>query len=417
MSTSPSKSSDILIIGGGVIGMASAMELSRRGAQVRVIDKGDMGYGCSYGNAGWLTPCFAMPLPMPGMFLKSIGWLMDPKSPLYIKPSPSPLLMGWLLRFMAAMNQKQMLRSVRALTEISKYSLEEFEKLSGELPISFEKKGLLMAAQSKGGLKYAAHEMELVAPYGVPGKLMSADELRAFEPSITGPIEGGVFFPEEAHAEPLEVVQAMMQIAVRHGAQMMPKTEFLEFELGPQGVQGVRTTQGILKADQIVLATGAWSTRLAAQLGLNIPILGGKGYSMRIAPLSPAPQRPLMLVEKKVAVTPHAKGLKIAGTLELVDNDHSITQSRVDAIIQGAREFMSIPDPLEYHDLWRGLRPCTPDGVPVIGRSKKYSNLILATGHQMLGLQSAPGTGRLVGDIALGATPAFDPEPFRVDRF
>jgi D-amino-acid dehydrogenase len=152
-------------------------------------------------------------------------------------------------------------------------------------------------------------------------------------------------------------------------------------------------------------------------LGLKIPVLGGKGYAIITDPLTPNPQRPMMLVEKKVAVTPRNGTLRLAGTLELVNQDETFTTRRVEAIVRGAREFMNVPETIRYHEIWRGLRPCTPDGVPILGRTARYPNLLLATGHQMLGLQSATGSGKLISDLTLGRPTDVDPKPFRADRF
>jgi D-amino-acid dehydrogenase len=412
---------DVVIIGAGVVGLASAYELSLAGAKVVVIDKGDPGYGCSYGNAGWITPCFSMPLPMPGMLFKSIGWLTDPESPLYIKPELSMTLFRWLLRFLLSMNRKQMYASVDALTAISKQSLDIYKKLNQETdkPFSFEQKGLFMAAQSDDGFNYARTEMELVARNGVPGKIMNEDEAREFEPALTQRFKGGVFFPEEAHAEPLQVVQMFAHEAQKLGARIFSKAEVIDFQVGQNAVVAARTTRGLFRADQFVLATGSWSPRVGQTLGLRIPVLGGKGYAIITQPLTPNPLRPLMLVEKKVAVTPRSSNgtLRLAGTLELVNQDETFTTRRVEAIVRGAREFMNVPDPIQFLEIWRGLRPCTPDGVPIIGRTRRFPNLLLATGHQMLGLQSAPGSGKLLADLALGRTPDLDPAPFRADRF
>lgn len=410
---------DVLIVGGGVIGLASAYELSKAGAKVVVIDKFEPGYGCSYGNAGWITPCFAMPLPMPGMLFKSFKWLLDPESPLYIKPELSPALISWLITFMGSMTTKKMLSSVDALTEISVQSLKLYQELSAKTdkPFSFEQKGLFMVAQSDEGLKYAKQEMELVSRNGVTGRLMLEEEARAFEPSLTKRIKGGVFFDQEAHAEPLQVTQTLAHEAKKLGAIILSKTEVIDFQLGAKGVMAARTTRGMFEADQFVLATGSWSRQLGQTLDLKIPVLGGKGYAIITDPLGPNPQRPMMLVEKKVAVTPRNGTLRLAGTLELVNQDETFTTRRVEAIVRGAREFMNVPEEIKYHEIWRGLRPCTPDGVPVIGRTKRYPNLLVATGHQMLGLQSATGTGKLVSDLILNKTPDVDPKPFRADRF
>lgn len=410
---------DVLIVGAGVIGLACAYELSKAGAKVVVIDKFEPGYGCSYGNAGWITPCFAMPLPMPGMLLKSFKWLLDPESPLYIKPELNPTLISWLLSFMASMTQKKMLSSVDALTQISVQSLKLYQELSAKTDksFSFEQKGLLMVAQSNDGLKYARQEMELVSRNGIPGRLMLEEETRAFEPSLTKRIKGSVFFSQEAHAEPLQVTQTLAHEAQKLGVVILPKTEVIDFQLSSKGISSARTTRGIFEADQFVLATGAWSHHLGQTLKLKIPVLGGKGYAIITDSLESNPQRPMMLVEKKVAVTPRNGTLRLAGTLELVNQDETFTTRRVEAIVRGAREFMDVPETIRYHEIWRGLRPCTPDGVPVIGRTGRYPNLLLATGHQMLGLQSATGTGKLIADLALGKTPDVDPRPFRADRF
>lgn len=415
------KSCDVLVIGAGIIGMSAAYELSKQGLRVIVIDKGDVGYGCSYGNAGWITPCFSMPLPMPGMLLKSMKWMLDPESPLYIKPQPSFLLMTWLMRFLLSMNHKLMRQSVSVLTDLSKFSLDAYKDLDRQFPgaFGFEQKGLLMATQTQAGLDYAIQEMNLVAEQGVPGRKMSPEEAKAFEPALTGELKGAVYFPNEAHAEPLKLVQTLLAaVQANRDNEVLEKTEAYKFSFNDDGtINHVKTTRGEIHAKHYVLATGSWSEQMGRELNLRIPVLGGKGYSLIVKPFSPAPKVPMMLVERKVAVTPRNGSVRLAGTLELVNQDFGITQRRVDAIVRGAQAFMSVPTEPEATELWRGLRPCTPDGVPVISRSHKHKNLVVATGHQMLGLQSGLGTGRLVSDIVTGNKPVVDLKPFRAERF
>jgi D-amino-acid dehydrogenase len=413
---------DVIVIGAGVIGMSTAYDLAKRGARVTVIDRGEPGMGCSYGNAGWITPCFAMPLPQPGMLLKSLKWLTNPDSPLYIKPEPSLLLLRWLWRFMRSMNRPLMLQSIDSLVEISKFSVDAYAKLDEEtraagMSIGFERKGLLMVGETLAGVRAAREEMELVARNGVAGKLMSEAEVRAFEPALTGPLRGGVYFPDEAHAEPLQVVRALAAGAKKHGANILTRTEVFDFYEERGRLTGLRTTRGDLRAKKYVLATGSWSVPLARKLGINVPILGGKGYAIIVPPIDPQPRVPIMVVERKLAITPRDGALRLAGTLELVDRDEGITSRRVDAILNASKLAMNVPQNPEILEVWRGLRPCTPDGVPVIGSPKRLSNLVVVTGHQMLGLQSAPGTGRLAADLVLEAQPTFDPKPFRADRF
>ncbi len=408
----------IIIIGGGIIGLSCAVKLAEKGAEVVVLEKNKVGFGCSYGNAGWMTPCFAMPLPMPGLFFKSLKWLLNPESPLYIKPSVSPLLFHWLTRFMLAMNQTQANKAIEAMVLLSKVSLDEYEKLAKEFPeVAFEKKGLLMVSHTQGGVQAAVDEMELVKQHQIPGKFLSPDEVRQMEPSLRGPLRGGVYFPDEAHAEPLKVVQALEKKARSLGVQVIEGVEFFKANIENGKIKSILTSQGEMTASEYVLATGSWSEEIAKGLNLSIPILGGKGYSMIVPPLSTQPKYPLMLVEKKIAITPRKDSLRIAGTLELVDQDFTITHRRVQAIIRGAREYLPVPEALELRELWRGLRPCTPDGVPLIGYSSRVQNLMLACGHQMLGLQSGLGTGVLVADLMTGSTTSLNREIYNPDRF
>ena len=413
------KKTEVLIIGAGVIGLSCAYELSKRGIKVTVIDKSEPGFGCSYGNAGWITPCFALPLPMPGMLLKSLKWLIDPLSPLHIKPQASLLFVRWLLRFLRSMNAQTANQSIAALTEISKYSLDEYAKLEAELGCSFgfQRKGLLMVGQTDDAVQAAVQEMNLVAHHGIPGKLLNEDDIKVLEPALTGPLKGGVYFPDEAHAEPLAVVRALAEGALRNGVKILSSAEAFDFEIVNKKIKSVRTTRGSFEADQFVIATGSWSQAVSQNLKINLPILGGKGYALILNQLNPTPAIPIMIVDKKIAVTPRKGSVRIAGTLELVNQDYSINSRRVDAILRGSSECLNVPAQPEILELWRGLRPCTPDGVPVISFSKNYSNLLISAGHQMLGLQSALGSARLATDLLTHADPIFDPTPFSSRRF
>ena len=409
---------DILIVGAGIIGLSTAVKLAERGAQVRVLDRGSIGFGCSYGNAGWMTPCFALPLPMPGLFFKSLKWLMNPESPLYIKPSLDPLLFKWLAHFTLSMSEKKARAATEALVALSKVSLELYEKLAVEHPeIGFEKKGLLMVAQSKVGVGAALQELDYVSRYAIPGRALSPDEIRNMEPSLQGHLEGGVYFPEEAHAEPLKVVKALAQKAQKLGVQIEENVDVTGWKIENGKIKNLQTSKGERTAETYVLATGSWSQAIAKELGLSIPILGGKGYALIVPPLQPQPRHPLMLIEKKIAITPRANSLRIAGTMELVNQDFSITERRVQAIIRGAREFLPVPMDLKIEETWRGLRPCTPDGVPLIGFSQKVENLALACGHQMLGLQSGFGTGQLLADLILTGKSDLDRKIYDPNRF
>lgn len=412
------KQVDILIVGAGIIGSSIGAELSRRGAKVCVIDKGAVGKGCSYGNAGWMTPCFAMPLPMPGMLLKSMKWLMDPQSPLYIKPSLSWDLASWMIEFLKAMNETQARRAVECLVVLSQKSLQEYEKLGQKYPeIRFEKKGLLMVSRTEAGVAAAVEELNYVKSRNVPGRVLNADDIQEMEPALKAPLLGGVYFSQEAMAEPYLVVQALAKEIRSHGGEILENTELHDWEVSDGKITKVLTSAGEIEAGQVIMATGSWSKSMARMMRLRVPILGGKGYAMIVPPLEKQPKYPMMLVEKKIAITPRQNSLRIAGTLELVDQDFSITQKRVENIKRGAREFLHLPEDLQVQELWAGLRPCTPDGVPLIGRHRDVKNLVVAVGHQMLGLQSGTGTGMLVADIVENKTPFVDTAVLDPHRF
>lgn len=409
---------DILIVGAGIIGTCIGAELARRGAKVCIIDRGTVGRGCSYGNAGWMTPCFAMPLPMPGMLLKSMKWLLDPEGPLYIKPSMSLNLANWMWEFMKAMNESQARKAVEALVVLSQKSLEEYEKLASRYPaIDFQQKGLMMVSRTQAGVDAAVAELNYVKTLGVPGKVLNSTDIASMEPALKGPLLGGVYFPREAMAEPYQVVQALAAEIRTHGGEIIENCELKDIVISGNKVEKVLTSAGEIHLRQLVMATGSWSKDLARLMRLRVPILGGKGYAMIIPPLEKQPQYPIMLVEKKIAITPRQGSLRIAGTLELVDQDFSITQRRVESIKKGAREFLHLPEKLHVQELWAGLRPCTPDGVPLVGYHKNIGNLMLAVGHQMLGLQSGAGTGLLVADLMEGKAPFVDMKVLNANRF
>lgn len=340
---------DVVVIGADIIGAACAAELAESGADVMVVDRAPAGHGCSYGNAGWITPCFALPLPMPGMLPKVLRWLWDSASPLHIQPRLSPALAWWLTRFLAAMNEKALERGVAALTELSTFSLDSYVTLAEEARghLGLERAGLLLVANTEAGLQDARRELALVGAHGIEGWELDACGLRELEPAVVGAVEGAVYFPNEAHLEPLRAVELLLGRARSFGARVRTGAE----------------------------------------------------------------------VERKIAVTPRATSVRLAGTLELVDSDRGISPRRLDAILDGSRSYLQVPEDVQVCEAWAGLRPCTPDGVPVIGRPARYDTLIVTTGHQMLGLQTAPATGRLVADLLFDRQPSFDPRPFDPDRF
>jgi D-amino-acid dehydrogenase len=410
---------ETLVVGGGIVGAAVALELARRGVEVLVVDRAEIGHGCSYGNAGWLTPSLAFPLPAPGVLGQGLLWLFRKDSPLRIEPRLSLDLARWLWGFVRATDARRFRRGLEALTALSLASLDEFRGLAAESGVEtgFRPSGRLSICETAATLEAERHEIEVLARFGLEARLLGVDEVRALVPALTGPLAGALLTPGDAVIEPLAAVEAMAAQARRLGARFESGVEVYDFERRGGRITAVATTAGPIAAGRIVLAAGSWSKGLAANLGFRLPVLGGKGYALIVPPLDPQPPLPLKLLERRIAVTPRADSLRIAGTLEVVDADWSVSPRRVAAIVAGARAMLALPDPPEIREVWHGLRPVTPDGLPILGRAPGYENLFLATGHQMLGLHCAPASGRLIAELALGETPSFDPAPFRAERF
>ncbi|MGE3956136.1 MAG: NAD(P)/FAD-dependent oxidoreductase [Vicinamibacterales bacterium] len=410
---------DVLIIGGGVVGVACARELALRGASVTVLERDRVGYGCSFGNAGWLTPSQATPLANPSMLFKSFRWMLDPESPLYIQPRLDPGYLRWLIEFLLASRRSKFEPGTMALVALCNASVDMWEALAQRNPAfaSFERNGLLAVYEHEASFAAAVKVNELMARAGVRLERWTADQVRDREPAIVGRTVGGYFFPDDAHCKPYEAVSVLADEARAAGVRFVERADVYGVTTPGAGPRTVKSTAGEFSAERIVLAAGSWSEDLGRMLDLRIPVLGAKGYSLLVPKANPHPKSSIYLIERKVAVNPHRDALRIAGTLELVKNDFSINTRRVEVIMRGAKGMLNIGDQPVVSELWRGLRPCTPDGMPVIGRAAGRGDVWLATGHQMAGLKTAPATGLLLAQLMSGETPGFDPAPFRGDRF
>lgn len=411
---------DVVVIGGGVVGVSCALELAKRGASVTVLEKDRVGHGCSFGNAGWLTPSQAVPLANPALLFKSFKWMLDPESPLYIQPRLDPQYLRWLLGFLLSSRKSKFVPGAMALVELCRASVDMWEQLEQRAPESFgfERHGLLAVYEKPASFEAAHTGNELIARAGAKVVRWSADEVRDREPAIIGKTVGGYYFPEDAHCKPYEAVRALAAEATAAGVTFVEGAEVFRISQ-PSGTapRVLTTTHGEFSAEKILLAAGSWSEDLGRMLDLRVPILGAKGYSMLLPKANPHPKSSIYLIERKVAVNPHKDALRISGTLELVKNDFSINQRRVNVILRGAKGMLNIGDTPVINDLWRGLRPCTPDGMPLIGKARGRGDVWLATGHQMAGLKTAPATGVLLAQLMSGEKPSFNPEPFRADRF
>lgn len=383
-----------------------------------MIDKGDTGAGCSFGNAGLIVPSHSIPLASPQALRNTLKWFRNPDSPLYIKPRLNWELISWLWHFGMACRRREVMGTIGALVDLSFASLALHRELAGRggADYAFRQTGMLSAFESKRGLEEGMVEASVLREYGIHSTVLDQAGVHELVPELNAQIIGGVHYSDDAHLEPARFVERIAAWVLQKGATIVPRTEALGFETSGGKISLVRTTRGEFRPAQVVLASGSWSSNLAKNLGLRIPVQPAKGYSITFRRPTHWSSVPIMLNEHKIAVTPMGGLLRFAGTLELAGLDLSINQRRVRAIWSAAQKCFFDTADLELLEIWRGLRPLSSDGLPIIGRSRFLRNLIIATGHGMLGVSLAPITGKLVSEIACGKPPSLDSSAFTVER-
>ncbi len=413
------RQTDVVVVGGGVIGVCAAHYLQEAGARVTLLEQGaELASGSSYGNAGWVFPSHSAPIPGPGVLRKAARWLIDPESPLYIRPRPSLALGRWLLAFYRACEEGRRRRGFALKRELSLASLDLYQRLAVEAGFDFgyQQRGLLLVCESDEGLREVEEELELLRELGGEGQLLGPTRLRELAPGVTPDVAGGAYFPADAHLQPAAFVRGLGREIEGRGAQILLGAEVIH--LTRRGTRLLlETTRGTLEAEQLVLAAGAWSPRVLDPLGIRLPVEAAKGYSMTVVRPGIFGEHPVMLCEAKVGVTPFGDRLRFAGTLELAGLDLGIRRRRVEAIARAVARVIPATRGAPRSEVWRGLRPCSPDDLPILGRLARIPSLIVATGHGMSGMAQGPISGRLVAQLALGKSPELPLEPFSPARF
>ncbi len=396
---------DVVVVGGGIIGLSTAYCLARSGRSVLLVEKGDIGAGSSYGNAGLIAPSDSIPLPSPAAISQGIRWLLDPESPLYIKPRLNIDLIRWLWQFLKSSNRASFLRSIPILRDLSRESLRLYQKWMEEegINVPFAQAGLLLVYRTSAGFQDGQALAETLNRFDLRSQVLSKQDVRERIPLLRPEIVGGVYYLEDAHFDPAAFMRAFAPKVEARGVHMLTHTEVLNFRVEAGKVTHVLTTRGDFSAQHVVLAAGAWTPRLTRRLGYRLPVEAAKGYSITIRRPPTFPEVPVILDEAKVAVTPMGDTLRFAGTLELAGLNMSINMRRVNAIKRGVSEYLTIrPDEEPLVELWRGLRPCSPTGLPYIEPLPHVPNVIVATGHCMLGISQGPATGCRVAQMITG---------------
>jgi D-amino-acid dehydrogenase len=401
-------SPDVLVVGAGIIGAACAYELAGAGARVVVLERGGgWGEGCSWGNAGLIVPSHSRPIAAPESLRAGLGWMLRHDSPFGLRPRPS--MLSWLLQYMRASTSARAAAGETLQRELAVESLALLRELADAgIDAGFEQRGCLTVHTSADGEEHAAAEAGSETGRVLGARLLSAAEARELEPALSSAVRAAVLFPNEAQCDPVRLVRAIGAAAIERGAELRRRVEVL-------AVRGdaVETTHGTMHGGHVILAAGAWSGRLAEPAGVRIPLQGGKGYAVEWSPTGL--RLPLYMHAERCVANPMADRLRMTGGLLLDGLDERFDPRRVQAIRQAAATVLGLD--AEPRLTWRGLRPCTPDGLPVIGIHSRAPRVIAATGHGMLGVTLAPLTGRLVADLVAGradhpALPRLSPERF-----
>jgi D-amino-acid dehydrogenase len=415
-------SKNVVIIGAGAIGLSCALHCARKGHRVTVLERnGAQRDGCSFGNAGMIVPSHFVPLAAPGMVALGLKWMWNPESPFYIKPRFDGELFDWAFKFWRAANAEHVRRSAPLLRDLSFAGRALFEEFAAQSDNEFElvTRGLLMLCKTQQALddeaKFAAHANQL----GVPAEVLDAKQTAALDPGVTMDVAGAIYFPKDAHFTPGKYVAALQKNCELAGVKIIWNTEVQKIIGSGQKISAVKIASEELSADEIILCGGSWSPVIARELGLKIPIQAGKGYSLTLAQPRELPQLCSIFTEARMAVTPMGSALRFGGTMEISGLNEAINPVRVHGIIKSVSKYFPRFSTADFANIqpWRGLRPCSPDGLPYLGRTQKFSNLILATGHAMMGMSLSPITGKIVSEILSGEPPVFDLRLLSPDRY
>ncbi len=409
------------VIGGGIIGLSSAHYLNKAGHHVTIIDQGDLTMGCSFGNAGMIVPSHIIPLAAPGMISKGIRWMFNSTSPFYVKPRLSGDLVKWGYHFYKSATKEHVAKSAPALKDLSLFSKAMYQQLANDLPFDFgyHERGLLMLYKTKETEHEEAEMATFANQHGLEAHVLSASEVQKLEPDVKVDVRGGIYFPGDAHITPQLLVIQLISYLKQQGVVFQTNTLVNDFIIEGDIIKSINTTAKDFEFDEVILATGSWSGGVAAKLGLSIPMQAGKGYSFTLPQVEKNVRVPSIFLEARVAVTPMGDSLRFGGTMEITGVDHSISMNRVKGIVDSIPNYypeMKVIMP-GIKDVWHGLRPCSPDGLPYIGKSSKIKNLTIATGHSMMGLSQGPGTGKLVSEIIVQEKTSVNLDAFNPQRF
>ncbi len=418
-----SSSKSVIICGGGIVGLSCAYYLAREGWAVTVVERNaEDADSCAQGSAGYVSPSHVIPLAAPGMVWNGLKWMLSSRSPFYIKPRLDADLMRWGWLFARACTPEHTARTAPVLRDLCLGGRKLFLELAGLTGNAFElrQEGLLNLCQTQECLDHETHGLaKLANELGVEARVLDARQTAELEPGTRLEVAGSVYFPNDAHLSPRKFMPALVGLLKPLGVTFRWSTSVTGWRTAGGRVTGVQTTAGELTADEFVLAAGSWSPGMIAGLDVRLPLQAGKGYSLTLERPRFRLTKPLILTERRVAVTPMGNQLRFGGTMEISGINDRIRPERVQQIIDAVPAYFPEFTAEDFAGIkpWSGLRPVSPDGLPYIGRFGRHPNLTAACGHAMLGVTMAPSTGLLVAEILGGKKPSIPLATLDPDRY
>lgn len=416
MRTSGNAPEHVAVVGAGMVGLATAWFLQQYGLRTTVVDRVGVAAGASWGNAGYLAPAFTVPLPEPSLLRRGLASLVDAQSPVVLPRLTEPRAWSFLARFATRCTSSRWRRSMRVFTDLNERSLEAYDQLADDgLPaLTTAADPLLAVCSADEGRHGLIEEFTKVACAGgaVDYELVGGDELHRIEPALGPRARAGICVRGQRYIDPPEFVDSLARAVRERGGEIVGGFDVSEVHDTGTGVV-LRTTGGQQRtADVVVLANGAWLNTLARPFGVREPVQAGRGYSFTIHP-RPVPSHPLHFPEQRVACTPRRDSLRVTGTMEFRPADAPLDRRRIHAIVSSLRAMFRHADWDARYDEWVGARPCTTDGLPLVGATRS-PRVHVAGGHGMWGIVLGPLTGKMLAErIATARAPEvlrhFDP--------
>lgn len=409
---------DVVVIGGGAVGVCCTYVLAREGRTVRLLERDRLCAGSSWGNSGLITTSACAPEAAPGVMRQAARWMLDLDGPFRLRPRPEPHLARWLWRFRGFCTPEAALRATRYLRDRVRENIALVDAIANESAHDFgwRRRGLVVLYTSERGLAGGRGDAAALAELEIPSQELDRDALARLESRTTRSVLGGMLYPEDAHLDPGEFVAAVAGLARAHGARIDEGTVVTRLH-GAHRVEAIETSAGTLRPQAVVLANGAWAPRLGAGAGVPLLIEPGKGYSLTYAAGGEVFERPLRLSEIRTVVSSMRDNVRVTSKLDLVGLDVRVRERRIRPSAAQAARYVDLPTGAEGARAWAGLRPLTPDGLPLIGRAPGSGNLVVAAGHGHLGISLAAVTGEAVARLVVGEAPSFDPGPVAPTRF